>query len=407
CRIEKALALACTHLGQLLVLTRNQAFAWKALILEGEEVALIKQAELQGSRVDQRPNATALERRHPGCAFLLAKRLDLLLRYHPAIADDDEAGDPEVLLHALHLVHRRGRVRCVALVRANRYRATAFVGEQSVVDLKLAALAIAVVPKLRQRARVSLEVARGQVVQDQPLLAKMSCRKALLDGILAFEQPVHGLIQVVLGRVCDSAIIRQRRRVPRSCRRKFALRICDSRYEHRDDQVALSAWCSVDQPFEPQLANRPYNSVHRPVRLVSNLPYGPTAPERLLATQDPTNPIDLAWHQRRQVGQSASANRAPLAVRLAQQDRRRRRSVRHDRDVHATPLSTRRLAWKALRLTCLRSDVTSRFPQRDRSLTQKHRGELQAKSAPERLAGDREQTASRLAWVVTPVQPQC
>lgn len=32
-----------------------------------------------------------------------------------------------------------------------------------------------------------------------------------------------------------------------------------------------------------------------------------------------------------------------------------------------------------LRLTCLRSDVTSRFPQRDRSLTQKHRGELQAR----------------------------
>jgi hypothetical protein len=46
---------------------------------------------------------------------------------------------------------------------------------------------VAELPKLRQRPCRALEVARGQVVEDQPCDREMACREFLLDAVLGLQ----------------------------------------------------------------------------------------------------------------------------------------------------------------------------------------------------------------------------
>jgi hypothetical protein len=82
--------------------------------------------------------------------------------------------DAEVLTQLVHGGHEGATVGGIAFMHRDCDRAAARVGEQSVVDLQRAGLAIAAVAALGERTGGAFEVARRQVIEDQAALAQMA-----------------------------------------------------------------------------------------------------------------------------------------------------------------------------------------------------------------------------------------
>ena len=203
--------------------------------------------------VDERADRAGLQRRDPRDAVHVLERVDLLLRDHPAVADQHELVDAEALAHLVHRGQQRLGVADVALEDRHRHRAAARVGEQTVVDLQLALHAVAVVAELGQRALAALEVARRQVVEHEPALFEMPRRELLLDLVLPFEQPVHRRVQIVLAAPSRSSSLRQRRVLPRPLSGELARGREDARGDHGDHEVALPRRPRGDELVEAEL----------------------------------------------------------------------------------------------------------------------------------------------------------
>src|SRR5712692_6453461 len=165
--VKKRLALVGTQQGQLRVAARHESFAGKIRMRDFEQVALVEQTELEVPPVDELSNGAGPESGNPIDALSLLEFIDLLLRNHSAITHEDELVDGKRLLQFLDLRHQGLRVAGVPLEHGHGDGTPPRVREQAVVDLELAALAIAVVPERCQRAGRSLKVARAQVVQHE------------------------------------------------------------------------------------------------------------------------------------------------------------------------------------------------------------------------------------------------
>ncbi len=211
---QQLFAFVRAQFGQLRIATRHQSLArvlWRG---EFEQIALVKQTQLQLPLLDQRADRAALERGDPADALHLAHLLDGLLRDHAAVTHHHHAFDTEVIAQLLHRRHERLAVCGVALVHRHCHRAAPRIGEQPIVDLQRALAPITAVAPTRELTAMALEVARGQVIQDQAIIVQMACSQLLLDGALARVQPVHGRIQIVLARMGHPEVLGQRGGVP-------------------------------------------------------------------------------------------------------------------------------------------------------------------------------------------------
>jgi hypothetical protein len=140
----------------------------------------------------------------------------------------------------------------------------------------------------------------------------------------------------------------------------------DALDDHRLDQVAnapLDLAAALQRAVEPQLADR---GAHRPHVAVGqaahDLQAGPVlaaATPHLAAGQQRCDSVDQRLRQLRQIGQRALLHAPALAIALAQQDRRRRRPVRHGVDEHGRANRTVRGRWQGPYMdTMLRKRVT-------------------------------------------------
>src|SRR5256885_16327973 len=109
--------------------------------------------------LDERADRGALERGNPGDARALAQLRDGLAGDNAPIAHEHQLLDSKMLPQARDLRQQRLAVGDIALVHRHRYRATTGIGEQTVIDLQQALLAVAAVPEFRQRTAGALEVA--------------------------------------------------------------------------------------------------------------------------------------------------------------------------------------------------------------------------------------------------------
>jgi hypothetical protein len=100
-----------------------------------------------------------------------------------------------------------GRHRCgvtgIALKNLDGNGASFAIGQQANDDLQFVPLAVAGVAVLGQRAAVTFEVRRGDVVQDQASVGQMAFGQGILDGRLPIEQPIHCRIALVLVGIFD------------------------------------------------------------------------------------------------------------------------------------------------------------------------------------------------------------
>src|SRR5262245_63688046 len=125
--------------------------------------------------------------------------------------------------------------------------------------------------------------------------------------------------------------------------RQLRSRCNDPLDDHRLDQVAHAA-LHLRQPLqratEPKLANHAAHRGHLSVRQGANdleaVIHGLLRVQRrhLAAGDEPTDAVDQRLRQLRQIGQRALLDPAALSITLAQQDRRRRLSVRDRVDEH-------------------------------------------------------------------------
>ena len=92
----------------------------------------------------------------------------------------------KLLTQSCDLRHERGAAGGVACVHRNRHRATPVIGEQPVVDLQGALLAVTAVAQLGQEAMRALKVTRREVVQHQRVFFEVMCLGAA-SGILTAQ----------------------------------------------------------------------------------------------------------------------------------------------------------------------------------------------------------------------------
>ena len=204
-----------------------------------EEVLLVEQPELKLATFHQRSNLAGLECRDPGDVLALPELVDRLLGNHPAVPDQDQGLDAEVLLELVDLRHEGLGIVGVAVIDRHPHRAAAPIGEQPVVNLQLALFAVAIVPELGQRAGDSLEVARAQVVEHQTPLAEMTRGELLFDCPLALQQPVHRRVEVVLVGIGNVELFGQRRGVPPAGGGELGVWGDDTSGHHRAHQITL------------------------------------------------------------------------------------------------------------------------------------------------------------------------
>ena len=160
---------------------------------------------------------------------------------HAAVADHDDIRDPETLPHQ----GDRGGQRLLVLRRArvDTDRDGAALGRtgQPVGDLRLAPHPVAGVAKRGQGAAAPLHIARGEVVEHEPLPAQMAPGKRLLDPLLARQQPVQRGQQLGLLDHTQIELIGERRLPKTTGRRQLRPRPEQPLHHHADDEVALPA----------------------------------------------------------------------------------------------------------------------------------------------------------------------
>ena len=77
------------------------------------------------------------------------------------------------------------------------------------------------IPQRRQLAAPPLEIGGGHVVEHQLTVLEVPAGEAILDPLLAIQQPVHRRVQIVLVSVGDPKLIGQRRLTERADRREL------------------------------------------------------------------------------------------------------------------------------------------------------------------------------------------
>lgn len=189
-------------------------------------------------------------------------------------------------------------------------------------------------PQRRQRAGGPLEVAGGQVVQNQTVLSKMTGRQFLLDALLPRQQPIHRPVEIVFRGVGDPEDLRQRRHVPPPGGGELAVGFKDSCGHHGDHQVPLPAGAGREQGVEPKSLHRRQDGLHMPVVSgTDGLEEGIHRSE-LLAPENLADPLDLLDGKRGEIGQRALLDLPSFAIRFAQQVGGTGVPIGDDIDVH-------------------------------------------------------------------------
>jgi len=139
-----------------------------------------------------------------------------------------------------------------------------------------------------------------------------------LDGVLAAQQPVHRLIDLVGGRPRDAQVVPEGDIIPPADRGQLGRRPGHPGDDQRIGQVALAAR-RPEQARQPQRSCLRVKRGHVPVRQrPGHLQAGVRVDQRLAGQRQPDR-LDRVVGQVRQVGQGLLAHLAAVAVGTAQQ----------------------------------------------------------------------------------------
>ncbi len=161
------------------------------------QVALVEERGLQRSAGGQLPDRRRPQRADPLQPGRLHFLADARLGEHAAIAHQHHPREAEAPAQLVDLGAQGGGIGGVALEHLHRHRAALRVAQQPEHDLQLAALAVAGVAVMRQRAAAPLQPCRGDVVEYQSAVLEVTLGQTPFDPALALKQPVHRLVEFV------------------------------------------------------------------------------------------------------------------------------------------------------------------------------------------------------------------
>ena len=296
------------------------------------QVLLVEEAELERAAVGHELfDGGGAQRGDPpvgvlrsGPVFPLVQGRDPGGGDHAAVAGHDHLLQAELVPHHVHDGGEGGRVAGVAGEDPDCGRAAFGVGEQPVLDLQLAFLAVAGVAAGGQRAVAAFQPRAGQVEQGHPrrirLRAQVAGGQLRLDLVLPPGQPVHRRIHLIGGGRGDAQVGAEGGVSPPGQRGQPGRRGHHPGDHQRQRQVPLGAG-GAQQRRQAQLHR---HRVHRgdvPVRHRGGDRHRMPGRHQPLALQGSLDRIDRLPRQRRQVRQRLMPDLAAIAVGTADQHR--------------------------------------------------------------------------------------
>ena len=352
-RRQQSLALARALLRQQRIAADDQPLAGK--LLGGRDlrqIPLVEQRQLQRAVIArQLLNGVAAQARDPIKPGRLHLFANARAGQHSAVADQHHPLEREPLPQLLDLGGERRRVGRIAVEHLDRHRQSLARAEQAVDDLQPVRPMVAAVAVLRQRAFAALQIGRADVVEHQRAVLQMPPRQRALDPRLLLEQPVERRVDLALRHRAERQNLAQaaarRLAVDGAHEPQLRARRQQSVDDQSDRQIAETSRGLVLRRAEQQSVELDLAQHAQPRRDVA-VRQRPLDPEPLLARrargggdrhpafQQPLQPGDQGGRKFAQIGQRALLRLARfVAIALAQQDRRRRRPIRHGLDEHA------------------------------------------------------------------------
>src|SRR5664280_215518 len=119
---------------------------------------------------------------------------------HPAVADEDNFFDGELLSQGIDLFGHGGRIGGVAAEHAHRQRLSRRIGEQPNDDLPFAFFPVPVIAKLAQRVVFAFPIGTGDVVEKQggsrAVALEIPAKESLVDFLLAGAEIVQSVVKI-------------------------------------------------------------------------------------------------------------------------------------------------------------------------------------------------------------------
>ena len=152
----------------------------------------------------------------------------------------------------------------------------------------------------------------------------MTARQLLLDGVLTLEEPVHGLVELVLVGVTDAERVRQGRVRPPTRGGDLGLGLEEARRHHGHDEVALTGRPRAQQAGKVKLPHGRHHRLDVAVRgraVLDDLKEL-VGGDQLLTLEDALYGRNGLRRQLGEVGQRAALDLAVFAIALPQEDGR-------------------------------------------------------------------------------------
>ncbi len=200
-------------------------------------------------------------------------------------------------------------------------RAALRVGEQAEDDLQQPTLAVPAVAELGEGAGMALEVGRGQVVEDERAFAQMALGEALLDALLAFEEPVHGAVEFIFVGFAHLELVGERALGEGPCRGELRPRVEHAGHDHRAHEVALTRGGSVEKRVETEGTQGTEHGGDVAVGQAAHDLEPLLGGHEALAAQGAADQVDGLGRQMREVAHGLVQDLAALAVGAAEQVR--------------------------------------------------------------------------------------
>ena len=162
----------------------------------------------------------------------------------------------------------------------------------------------------------------------------MALSQTLLDSLLAFEQPVHRLVQVVLVVVADPELLGQGRAMPQPGGGELRGGMQQPFEHHRQHPVAFAAALRGDQPLQSQAPANGEQRFDMTVRSGTLDREGVLGGDESAALEHLAQCLDFLRGPVGEVGQRFLAHPFALAPALAKEDRGAGVAVRDGLNVH-------------------------------------------------------------------------
>ena len=196
--LEQFPALARPVLRQQRVAAYHQPLARIQVAANLHQVLFVEQGHLHRPAVHQLADRRPAQRTDPVHTGRLHFVADACLGPHPPVAHQHHPLKTETVLELADLRTRGGRIGSVPPEHLHRHRTAFGIAQQAELDLQLAPLVVTGMSPGGQPAATAFRIHGGQIVQHQRTIPQMPPGQAVLDLLLALNQPVHGRVQVML-----------------------------------------------------------------------------------------------------------------------------------------------------------------------------------------------------------------